>query len=439
MHLVKAISAAQPSAPRVKVRATEQNRFAPMLSSSPDQMILDDDWSNLARFKEPPEIDQDRLRAYRLGRIKKGLKEHDAALCLLTNPISMRYAADYTSYLQFQSHIPSSYLVVPQDGPVVMYNAYGPPDGADEARPGRALAHFDGGDELSDQARLLADDIVNFLSEIGTSNRRVALEYVNPSLTQALLQRGIEVMDGVMISEDARVIKSDDEVACIRWAVAVAELGIAKLKEALRPGVTETQLWGLLNYTNLANAGAWHDGRMLASGERINPWLQEASMRQVQSGDLVGFDTDMIGPMGYFADISRTFHCGPAQPTKRQKELYRYAVDEIEHNLKLITPGITFRELQRRAYPIPEEFQQNAYPCIVHGVGMCDEYPRIDPIHRTINTYDGTVEPGMVLCIESYMGAVGERDGVKLEQQVLVTEDGYDMLSTYPLEAKLLE
>lgn len=63
-------------------------------------------------------------------------------------------------------------------------------------RLGRALAHFDGGVELADQARLLADDIVNFLAEIGTDNRRVALEYVNPSLTQALLQRGIEVSDG---------------------------------------------------------------------------------------------------------------------------------------------------------------------------------------------------------------------------------------------------
>ncbi|MEM8647000.1 MAG: FtsX-like permease family protein, partial [Pseudomonadota bacterium] len=221
---------------------------------SPDQMVMADDWSNLAQFKTPPEIDQDRLRAYRLDRIKQGLKKQDAALCLLTNPISMRYAADYNSYLQFQSHIPTTYVVVPQDGPVVLYNAYGPSPAADEARPGRALSHFDGGDELADQARLLADDIVNYLNEIGTDNRRVALEYVNPSLTQALLQRGIEVSDGVMISEDARVIKSEDEVDCIRWAVAVAELGISKMKEALRPGITELQLWGLLNYTNLATA-----------------------------------------------------------------------------------------------------------------------------------------------------------------------------------------
>ncbi|GIS88599.1 MAG: hypothetical protein CM1200mP18_13090 [Gammaproteobacteria bacterium] len=60
--------------------------------------------------------------------------------------------------------------------------------------------------------------------------------------------------------------------------------------------MTEAQLWGLLNYANLANNGDWHDGRMLASGPRINPWMQEATLRRVESGDLVGFDTDMVGP-----------------------------------------------------------------------------------------------------------------------------------------------
>ena len=85
------------------------------------------------------------------------------------------------------------------------------------------------------------------------------------------------VLDGIELAERARLIKSEDEIECMRWAIAVAELGIAKMKEALRPGITERQLWGLLNYTNLANQGEWHEGRMLASGPRINPWLQEAS------------------------------------------------------------------------------------------------------------------------------------------------------------------
>ena len=409
-----------------------------MDQTTPDLMVAADDWSNLSQFMEMPHIDHERLGAYRLGRIRRMLKKHGAAMCMLVNPVSIRYAVDCRAYQLYQSHIPTTYLFVPQEGPVVIHNVYGPATGVDEIREGRPLAFFDGGGELADYARLLAGDIVDYLSEIGTDNRRIAVEYVNPSITQALLQRGLDVMDGVLVSEEARAIKSPDEIACIRWSVAVAELGIAKVAESIRPGVSEVQLWALLNYTNLANNGDWHDGRMLASGPRINPWLQEASERRLEAGDLVGFDTDMIGPMGYCADISRTLYCGPGQPTRRQKQLYRLAADEIEHNLKLVRPGVTLGEYQNRAYPVPEEFREQAYTCVVHAVGMCDEAPRINPVYRGPNPYDGTIEAGMVLCIESYMGAVGERDGVKLEQQVLVTEDGYEPLSTYPLDEALL-
>jgi len=243
----------------------------------------------------------------------------------------------------------------------------------------------------------------------------------------------------VAISERARVIKSADEIACMRWATAVAEHAIARVRQTIEPGVKEVQLWALLNYTNIANNGDWHDGRMLASGPRINPWCQEASERRLEPGDLVGLDTDMIGPFGYFADVSRTFHCGPSGPTARQKQLYRLARDEIEHNLRLVRPGISLTQFQEKAFAVPEAFHQNAYPCVIHGVGMCDEYPRVNPIFRGATPYDGELAAGMVICVESYMGAVGERDGVKLEQQVLVTEDGYEMLTTYPLEEALLD
>ncbi len=406
---------------------------------TPDFLVQHDDWSDLRERQELPEIDWDRLSAYRMGRLKQMLAKHDAAMCLLVNPISLRYAVDYRTYALFQSHIPTTYLFVPQEGPVVIHGTYGKTPGADAVRPGRPLAFFDGGPNLDEGARLLANDVREYLREIGTDNRRVAVEYVNPSLTQALMQQGLEVIDGVAIAEEARVIKSPDEIACMRWAIAVAQMGIDKVKQALRPGVTEVQLWALLNYANLANDGDWHDGRMLASGPRTNPWCQEASLRRIEAGDLVGMDTDMIGPFGYFADISRTFFCGPGRPSRRQKQLYRNAVAEIEHNLKLVRPGMDFAEFQRQAYPTAEAFHANAYTCLLHGVGMCDEYPRINPGFRGPNFFPGTLEAGMVVCIESYMGAEDDKEGVKLEQQVLITPQGYELLSTYPFEERLLD
>ena len=85
-----------------------------------------------------------------------------------------------------------------------------------------------------------------------------------------------------------------------------------------------------------------------------------------------------------------------------------------------------FSDLQAQAFDVPEEFREQAYPCLIHAVGMCDEYPRINYRFRGPTPYDGVIEAGMVLCVESYMGAVGERDGVKLEEQVLVTGDGVE-------------
>jgi len=404
-----------------------------------DAMIASDNWSDLSQFHPMPEIDHARLHGYRTQRLKEQLAKSGAAMCILFNPISMRYAINYRNYALFQTHIPTTYVFYPLDGPVVAYGAYEPEPQGYEIRQGQMVTYFDGGTELEAACEALANDVIAYLNEIGTDNRRVAVEYATPSVIQALERRGLEVIDGVKISEHARVIKSSDEISCMRWAIAVAELGISKVKQAIKPGVSELQLWALLNYTNLANDGDWHDGRMLASGSRINPWLQEASQRKIQSGDLVGFDTDMVGPNGYFADISRTLHCGPAKPTARQKQLYTLAVEEITYNMNLVKPGIRLREFQKQAWPIPEEFQANAYTCVAHAVGMCDEYPQIKHVFRMENPYDCELQAGMVMCIESYIGAQGERDGVKLEQQVLVTDSGYELLTTYPFEEELMQ
>ncbi|MEM7301612.1 MAG: Xaa-Pro peptidase family protein [Pseudomonadota bacterium] len=407
-------------------------------AKSPDDLVVQDGWSDLRQYRELPDIDCDRLYAYRTARLREQMALADVDVLVLVNPTSLRYAADYSSYALYQTRIPTTYLFLSQEGPTVIHGGYVTGSLIHRADPAHFISFFDSGDNLSDNAGRFAESLADYLSEIGRPQGRVALEYVNPSLTRACLEQDIDVVDGVPISEKARLIKSIDEIECMRWAIDVAQLGISKMKEALRPGVTELQLWGLLNYANLANHGEWHDGRMLASGPRINPWYQEASQRVIESGDLVGFDTDMVGPMGYFCDVSRTFHCGPAKPTPRQKEICRLAYAEVQHNMNLIRPGISFREIQEQSFPIPEDCQENAYTCIMHGVGMCDEYPKIDPLHRGPNAYDGVLEAGMVLTVESYMGPKGERDGVKLEEQVLVTESGFEPLSTYPFEEELL-
>jgi Xaa-Pro aminopeptidase len=223
----------------------------------------------------------------------------------------------------------------------------------------------------------------------------------------------------------------------MRQSLAVADLGMQRMHAALRPGLRETELWAELHHANIAHGGEWIETRLLSSGTRTNPWFQEASDRRIQAGDLVSFDTDMIGPYGYCSDVSRTFLCGDAPASRRQLDLYALAVEQVECNCALLRPGLAFREYVERAWTIPARFVQQNYGCIAHGVGMVDEWPAIGCDPRDPLLQDGVLVPGMTLCVESYIGEVGGAEGVKLEQQVLITDRGHEILSNFPLEPRL--
>ena len=334
---------------------------SPNTASHPDAAVINDQWSSLAAIREMPEIDTRRLRHYRLERIRAQMRARDVALTILVNPLSLRYAVDFREFTAFQARIPLCYLFVPLEGPVVMHSGFSskeadPDSVIDEFREPYDINIYNAGSKLTDQCRLFSLQVLDFLKSIQHTGGRVAVDQVTPAVVQALMQQGMEVLDAVSIVEDARLIKSVDEIQCMRWSVAVAEHGMAKLREVLAPGVTEHQLWALMNYVNLANDGEWHDLRMLASGPRTNPWFQEASSRAIGAGELVAFDTDMVGPFGYFCDVSRTYFCEPGKPTDEQRELYTRAYDEINHNIAQVRVGMTLQDLAERAFRQPAGF-----------------------------------------------------------------------------------
>jgi Xaa-Pro aminopeptidase len=195
----------------------------------------------------------------------------------------------------------------------------------------------------------------------------------------------------------------------------------------------------------IENNGDYVETRLLSSGPRTNPWMQEAGPRMVEPSDLVALDTDVVGPFGYYADFSRTFFCGSGRPGDEQKKLYKLAFEQIQYNLELFKPGMTFREIAERAWVIPEPYVKNRYFVLAHGVGMTGEYPYLLHRHDFENGYDGVLEPGMTLCVESYVGEYGDADanddseGVKLEQQILITDQGFELLSHFPFEPDLLQ
>jgi len=170
------------------------------------------------------------------------------------------------------------------------------------------------------------------------------------------------------------------------------------------------------------------------AGEHTNPWYQECSDHVVRRGDMLAFDTDMIGPYGYCADLSRSWTIDHVPMTGEQRALYSAALEQIEHNVALIAPGMDFREYSDRSWPIPARYLAGRYSCLLHGVGLADEYPGVYAPEDASEFVAGRFEPGMVLCAESLIAEEGGREAVKLETQVLVTDTGAERLDSFPWE-----
>ncbi len=391
-------------------------------------------------YSEPP-VDLDTVRRYRLSRVKEQLQKHDLAGVLLFDQLNTRYVTDATNMQIWCSHYEARCVFVATEGPVILWDFGNLPHLAenlptiDEYRVITPFYFFGAGSRCEDNSRKFAKEIDDLVVQYGGGNRRLAVDRCSYLGLQSLLDCGLQISEGQDVMEIARIIKSEEELGLMRHAVNVCEQAVANMRQAMRPGITENALWAKLHETNIALGGEWIETRLLSSGPRTNPWMRESSMRVIEEGDMMSFDTDLIGPYGYCCDMSRSWICGETKPTPEQARLYQLSVEQIHYNTELLKPGLSFAELAEKAWPIPDEFQPNRYGVMVHGVGLADEYPSIKHhVDFKAKGYDGVLESGMTLCVESYIGSIHGGEGVKLEEQVLITDTGYEMLTSYPLE-----
>ncbi len=383
------------------------------------------------------EIDFDKLRSYRLDRVRNELKKNNIEACILFDPVNVRYALDTVNMSVYNMHNLTRYCFIPVDGPTILYEYFNCEilskglNLIDEIRPAITWDYFSNGDQSELQLKKWVNE-VNDLSNSYFKSKKIAIDVINGPAVNELNKKGIQVLEAKKILEQARVIKSSEEIKCMRAALDVADIGIIKMRDYLKSGITEDELWSILHKTNIENGGEWIECRILSSGSRTNPWMQESSNKIIQDGEIVSFDTDMVGPYGYCADISRAFVCGN-KFNEHQKKIYSTAVEQIDYNSRLIKDGVSFREFTEKAWILPEKYYGNRYSVMLHGIGLCDEWPAIryptDGGERS-----GIFQKNMTITLESYIGEVGGHEGVKLEQQYLVGENGLELMSHHPLE-----
>lgn len=413
-------------------------------SRQPDDRAFREPSSTWALDNERLSVDPVALRDGRLSRLRALMQAKDYAGCVLFDPFNQRYATGSRNMFLYYLRNGYRYIFVSADGPIVSFDypqsehVSAAAGAVDEVRISNLTwSSFMGQDDTSSVR--FAEEIADLVKEHGRGSKKIGLDRCVQRLAVALERFGCQVVDFQQDAHFVRRIKTPEELSCLKLSLVGTETSIDKVREAIRPGVTDQQLLGKMLGSVVEEGGEFIETRLFSSGHRTNPWFQEAGPKQVRPGDLVAIDTDTIGCFGYYSDISRTFHCGPGRPTTRQKTLYQTAYDQIQHNLSIIKPGMTFRELGDKAWKIPDKYLALRYPVLMHGIGMHGEAPTV---HHAVDFHrygsDGLIEPGMVMCVESYIGEEGGEEGVKLEEEFIVTENGIQVISRYPFEEDLL-
>ena len=117
----------------------------------------------------------------------------------------------------------------------------------------------------------------------------------------------------------------------------------------------------------------------------------------------------------------------------------QHAHEHIMQNMEMLRPGVHMRDLTMNTHMLDDNFQKGKYGCLMHGVGLCDEWPLIPyPDKFVEGAYDYYLEEGMVLCVEALVSPEGGDFSIKLEDQVLITATGFENLSKYPFDAQLM-
>ena len=384
-----------------------------------------------------------RIQTHRLARIRERLKLADCAAIALFDPVNIRYATGTRNMQVWSMHNICRYAVVFADGPPVLFeqpsSAHLARDRVDDIRPSLSTEFMAVGDRGPEMGRRWAQSMLSLLRERGIGENRLAIDRADLLLVEEGRRQSLRLLPGQPVIERARAIKSRDEIEALRRSLETCEQSVVEMREQLRPGMRECDALALLIDGSIRRGGEYPETRLLTSGPRTNPWFQETSARVIEDGEMIAFDTDLIGPMGFYNDISRSWVVGERKPDDGQRRLYELAYRQLRHNIELLQPGVKFLEYSDKAFQLPDEYLPNRYADVAHGCGLGVEYPFIwYREDEEWGAYDGRFEEDMVVCVECFVGKVGGHEGVKLEQPVWLAADGPVELATYPFELDYL-
>jgi Xaa-Pro aminopeptidase len=397
-------------------------------------------------------IDFDRLRKDRLARLKRTLDGSELGALLTFDFHNMRYMTS-THIGTWAMDKLIRFALLPRGGEPVAWDfgsaarhhqLYNPwLDGrTDQPELGRARAGIStlrgAFNPDAGIAEEVARKIKRVLDEYDLAGEPLGVDLVEMPILAALQAAGLDVVDGQQVFLEARRLKTADEIGLLTQSAAMVDAAYDELYRFLRPGVRENECVGLVAKV-LYDLGSEHvEGVNAISGERCAPHPHVYSDRILRPGDPAFFDI-LHSHNGYRTCYYRCFAVGSASPAMR--DAYRRCRDYMDEAIALVKPGATTADIVS-VWPRAEEFgfpnEEAAFALQYgHGVGLSIWEK---PIFSRLVSLDHpeVLEEGMLFALETYWPAADGWSAARIEEEVVVTADGCEIVTKFPAEELLI-
>jgi len=383
-------------------------------------------------------IDVKRMREERLAKAKNAVKDAGVDALFLFRLENVKYLTGYRvhDWPMIFFGLASSLLINGEDPYVFTMDV----DHAKLRMPwcaDRTMEECGGSLETVDGVRNWVDKVKELMGSSGIKEpEKIGVDAWNQALMEELPRQfpKTKFVDGQYIMLEARKCKTIDEINMLKLAANVTAAGFAAGLQMLKPGVRECEVLGAIwgKFTGLGSE--WTQcANIVCSGPYTAPYRRFTSDRLIEHGDLVIID---VGARvnGYYGDFTRVYVCGEtAKPTPRQIDLHVQAREAMLRAEEAIKPGALTTDVYNACG------EENVLGGILgHGLGLASaEPPYIVPEYMVPRKKAYVLEPGMVFSIEPYVGEPGI-GGIRLEDNVVVTDNGMDVISRFPYDNRLL-
>ncbi|WP_445187279.1 M24 family metallopeptidase [Pseudonocardia sp. Cha107L01] len=386
-------------------------------------------------------VNFDRLRSYRLGRAAEAIERSDLGAVLVFDNNNIRYLTS-TFVGEWTRDKLSRYAILTRTGELILWDfgsaalhnqLYAP-----WLKPENCLAAYTTmRGAVSSEVDLIphaVEEIKDRLADAGVAGMPIGVDVVEPAMIFELGRQGLDVRDGQQVMLGAREIKSGDEIMLLSTAAGMVDGTYQDIVAALKPGVRENEIVALANKKLYELGSDDVESINAVSGERCSPHPHNFSDRLIRPGDQAFFDI-MHSYNGYRTCYYRTFSVGSS--TAPQRDAYTKARELIDAAIQAIKPGVSTDQVAR-LWPAAEEFNAGDERLAFglqfgHGLGLAlHERPIISRLVSLEHPME--IQEGMVFALETYWPATDGVSAARIEEEVVVTNDGAEVLTKFPAQ-----